>query len=165
MAAVRPDSRAVSGADAPVAFGRMARLLILLGAGGMILSTLLPWITIEGLGLDLGVLGVQTGVGERTVYGTDTSIWPLLVGGGLLVGALAVLKVARKLLIGLGLVVVVGGAGLLYYVANAVEIEGAGRGAIEEIVAQAIVSSSTGPGTPVLVASGIAIVAGALLAR
>jgi hypothetical protein len=143
----------------------MARTLLLVGAGGMVLSALLPWITIEGLGLDLGVIGATAGVGSDTVAGTDTSIWPLLVGAGVLVAVLAVLNVARKLLAALGLLVVVAGAGLLYYVANAVELEGAGRGAIEQIVAQTVVSSSTGPGTPVLLASGIAILAGALLAR
>lgn len=131
----------------------------------MVVSALLPWITIEGLGLDLGVIGARVGVGTRTVAGTDTAIWPVLVGVGVVVGVLALLNVARKLLIGLGLLVVVAGCGLLYYVANAVEIEGEGRGAIEQIVAQTVVSSSTGPGTPVLVASGVAIVAGALLAR
>ena len=131
----------------------------------MVLAALLPWITIEGLGLDLGVIGVETGVGRRTVAGTDTSIWPLLVGGAVLVAVLALLNIARKLLIGLGILVAAAGAGLLYYVANAVELEGEGRGAIEQIVAQTVVSSSTGPGTPVLIASGIAILAGALLAH
>lgn len=143
----------------------MARLLLLAGAAGMVLSALLPWITVEGLGLDLGVIGADVGVGTRTVAGTDTSIWPAIVAVGAVVAVLAVLNVARRLLIAVGLLVAVAGAGLLYYVSNAVELEGAGRGAIEQIVAQTVVSTSTGPGTPVLIASGVAILAGALLAR
>ena len=54
---------------------------------------------------------------------------------------------------------------LLYYVANAVELEAGKGNAIEKLIAEATITSSTGPGPPLLLASGVAIVAGALLAR
>jgi hypothetical protein len=142
-----------------------SRLLVLAGAAGMALSALLPWVTIKGIGLDLGVIGASTSLGARTVTGTDTSIWPLILAIAVVVAILAVLNLARKLLIALGLLVIVAGGGLLYYVSNAVEIETRGHGAIEQLVAQALITSSTGPGTPLLIASGLAIVGGALLAR
>jgi hypothetical protein len=141
-----------------------SRLLVLAGAAGMALSALLPWVTIEGIGLDLGVIGARTSLGARTVTGTDTSIWPLIVVVAGVVAILGVLNVARKLLIGLGLLVVAAGAGLLYYVSNAVEIETSGHGAIARLIADALITSSTGPGTPLLLASGFVIVVGGLLA-
>ncbi len=142
-----------------------ARMLLLAGAAGMALSVLLAWVTIGGIGLDLGPIGAEVAPGARTVAGIDTSIWPgILVVAGI-VAVLALLNLARKLLLVLGLLVVAAAGALLFYVSNVIEIEGGGRGAIEQLVAEAVVTSSTGPGTPVLLASGLAIVAGALLAR
>ena len=141
-----------------------SRLLLLAGAGGLGLSALLPWVTVNGIALDLGLLSAETSIGERTVNGTDTSIWPVLLGVGGVIAVLAVLNVARKVLLILGVLVIVAGAGLLYYVSNAVELETKGN-RIEELIADAVITSSTGPGVPVLLASGLAIVAGALLAR
>jgi hypothetical protein len=131
----------------------------------MALSALLPWVTIKGIGLDLALVGAEVSPGARTVSGIDTSIWPVILAVAGLVAILAVLKLARKLLLVLGLLVVAAGGGLLYYVSNAVEIEAEGRGAIEQVIADAVITSSTGPGTPLLIASGLAIVGGALLAR
>ncbi|MEY2513125.1 MAG: hypothetical protein QOJ89_483 [bacterium] len=143
----------------------VSRLLLLAGAAGMALSALLPWVTIKGIGLDLALVGAEVSPGARTVSGIDTSIWPVILAVAGLVAILAVLKLARKLLLVLGLLVVAAGGGLLYYVSNAVEIEAEGRGAIEQVIADAVITSSTGPGTPLLIASGLAIVGGALLAR
>jgi hypothetical protein len=143
----------------------VSRLLLLAGAAGMALSALLPWVTIRGIGLDLGLVGAEVSPGARTVSGIDTSIWPVILAVAGLVAILALLNIARKLLLVLGLFVVAAGGGLLYYVSNAVEIEASGRSAIEQLIADAVITSSTGPGTPLLIASGLAIVVGALLAR
>ncbi|MBA3746199.1 MAG: hypothetical protein H0W96_01740 [Solirubrobacterales bacterium] len=64
----------------------------------------------------------------------------------------------------IGLLVIVAGAGLLYYVSDAVELETEGN-RIEQLIADAVISSSTGPGVPLLLASGLAIAIGAALAR
>ncbi|HEV7808553.1 MAG TPA: hypothetical protein VGO80_22285 [Solirubrobacteraceae bacterium] len=143
----------------------VSRLLLLAGAAGVGLSVLLPWVTIRGIALDLGPIGAEVSPVARTVDGTDTSIWPLLVGAGALVAILGLLGVARRLLLALGLLVIAAGGGLLYYVSNVVEIEAGGRSAIEQLIANAVITSSTGPGTPLLIAAGLAIVVGALLAR
>ena len=143
----------------------VSRLLLLAGAAGVALSVLLPWVTIRGIALHLGPIGAQVSPGARTVHGADTSIWPLLLGAGALVAILALLGIARRLLLVLGLLVIAAGGALLYYVSNAVELEAGGRSAIEQLIAHAIVTSSTGPGTPLLIAAGLAIVVGALFAR
>jgi hypothetical protein len=142
----------------------VSRLLLLAGAAGMALSALLPWVTINGIGLDLGLVGAEVSPGARTVSGIDTSVWPVILAVAGLVAILALLKLARKLLLVLGLLVVAAGGGLLYYVSNAVELETDGRSGIEQLIADAVIKSSTGPGTPLLIASGLAIVVGALLA-
>jgi hypothetical protein len=145
--------------------GFIARPLLFAGAAGTALTALLPWVTVNGIALDLGVIGAQTSLGARTVNGTDTSLWPILLGAGAVVAVLAALNVARKLLLALGVLIVVAAGGLLYYVANAVEIEAGKGNAIEKLIAEAAITSSTGPGPPLLLASGAAIVIGALLAR
>jgi hypothetical protein len=93
------------------------------------------------------------------------AIWPLLLGAGALVAILGLLGVARRALLALGLLVIAAGGALLYYVSNVVEIEIGGRSAVEQLLANAVITSSTGPGTPLLIASGLTIVVGALLAR
>ncbi|MEA2220369.1 MAG: hypothetical protein QOJ35_2995 [Solirubrobacteraceae bacterium] len=144
----------------------VARLLLLAGAAGMALSALLPWVTIGGrLGLDLGLIGAKVTLGSRTVSGTETSLWPAIVGVAAVVAALAVVNVGRNLLLVLGLVVVAGGGALLYYAANVVDIEAGKRDPIQRALADALISSSVGPGPALLLAAGIAIVTGALLAR
>jgi len=136
--------------------GFISRIVLLAAAAGLLLAAVLPWVTIEGLALDLGPIGVEVPVGGKTVHGTDTSLWPVILG---------VLGVARKLLIALGLVVVAGGGALLYYLSNVIEIESSGSSKIEQALAQALITSTVGPGAPLLIAAGIAIVAGALVAR
>ena len=131
----------------------------------MALSALLPWVTIKGIGLDLGLVGAEVSPGARTVNGIDTSIWPVILAVAGLVAILALLNIARKLLLVLGLLVIAAGGGLLYYVSNAVELETDDRGPIAQLIADAVITSSTGPGTPLLIAGGLAIVVGALLAR
>jgi hypothetical protein len=144
----------------------VARLLLLAGATGMAVSALLPWVTVRGaVGLDLGAIGADVTLGSKTVSGTETSLWPAIVAVAAVVAILALLNVARRLLIALGLIVIVAGGALLYYVANVVEIEGDKRDAVQQALSDALISSSTGPGPGLLLASGIAIVVGALLSR
>ena len=142
----------------------VSRLLLLAGAGGIALAALLPWVTIGGLTLDLGIIGAEVSPGARTVSGTDTSYWPVLLGAGALVAVLALLNVARRLLIVVGAVAIAAGGALLYYVSNAVEIAAEGRSVVEQALANTLISSSAGAGPPLLMASGAAIVIGALLA-
>ena len=143
----------------------VARLLVLAGAAGVVLSAFLPWVSLEGLplGLDLGWLGVDLSPGGTTVSGTETSAWPVVAGVGALAAVLAVLNLARKLVLLLGLLVVAAGGGLLYYVLNVVEIETSGRTAVEQAVAGAAVTSSAGAGPFVLLAGGACILIGALI--
>ncbi len=143
----------------------VSRLLLLAGATGLALATVLPWVTIRGIELQLGPIGAEVAPGARTVNGTDTVLWPFLVGAGVIVAVLALAGIARKLRVVLGLVVIAGGGALLYYLSNVIDIETSNSSAIEKLIADAVISSSVGPGAPVILASGIAIVAGAVLAR
>lgn len=147
------------------AVASVSRILLLAGAAGLALTAVLPWVTINGLGLDLGVIGAEVAPGARTVNGTDTSLWPVVLGIGAVVAILALLNVARKVLLVIGLVAIAGGGALLYYLSNVIEIESGEGSQIEQLLTQALVSSSVGPGAPLLIAGGIAIVAGAVLAR
>jgi hypothetical protein len=145
----------------------LARILLLAGAAAMILAALLPWVTVRGpsLALDLGLVGARVSPGDRTIAGVDTSLWPVLAGIAVVVAALALLGVARRVLLVLGLLVVVTGAPLVFYMANVIDIETRGDSRLEQAAADALLSSSIGPGTPLLLAGGIAIVAGALALR
>ena len=141
------------------------RLLLLAGAAGLALSVLLPWVTVKGLSLslDLGVLGAQITPGSKTVAGVETSAWPFCVGVAVLVFVLTLLNVARKPLAVVGLLVTAAGGALLYYCAHVIDIETSDRGPIARALADALIDSSTGPGPPLVLASGIAILAGALM--
>jgi hypothetical protein len=145
----------------------LSRVLLLGGAAATLLAALLPWVTVNGprLSLDLGLVGADVSTGDRTVAGLDTSLWPVLAGVALVVAALALLGIARRALLVLGLLVTAAGALLLVYMANVVDIETKGSSALGQAAADALLTSSIGPGTPVLLAGGIAIVAGALLLR
>jgi hypothetical protein len=131
----------------------------------MALSALLPWVTVKGIGLDLGLIGVTTPIGAKTVHGTDTSYWPMLFGVAAAVAILALVNIGRRALLVLGVIVAAAGAGLVYYCSNAIELASSGSGAIKQALAEALISSSLGPGPPLLFAGGVAIVAGAALVR
>ena len=139
-------------------------MLLLAGAAGLALSVLLPWVTVKGPGLniDLGIVGAKVSSGSRTVAGVETSVWPFAVGIALLILVLTVLNVATKLLAIVGLVVTIAGAALLYYCANVLDIETSGS-TLKRAVSDAVLTSSTGPGPPLILASGLAILVGALL--
>jgi hypothetical protein len=139
-------------------------MLLLAGAAGLALSVLLPWVTVKGpgLALNLGVLGARVSSGSRTVAGVETSLWPFAVAIAVLVAVLTLLGVATRLLAVVGLVVTVAGAALLYYCANVLDITTSGS-AIKRAIADAVLTSSTGPGPPLILASGLAILLGGLL--
>lgn len=145
----------------------LSRVLLLGGSAATLLAALLPWVTVNGpaLSLDLGLVGAQATTGDRTVAGLDTSLWPVLAGVAAIVVALTLLGIARRVLLVIGLLVTVAGALLLAYMANVLDIETNGSNVVEQAAADALLTSSIGPGTPVLLAGGVAIVAGALLAR
>jgi hypothetical protein len=140
------------------------RLLLLAGALGLALSVLLPWVTVRGpaLNLDLGIVGAKVSSGSKTVAGVETSLWPFAIAIAAVVAVVTVLGVATRLLAILGLLVTIAGAALLYYCANVLDIETSGN-ALKRAVSDAILTSSTGPGPPLILASGLAILVGALL--
>lgn len=142
----------------------VGRLLLLAGAAGLALSVLLPWVTIKGPGLniDLGIVGAKVSSGSRTVAGVETSVWPVAVGLAALVAIVTLLGFATRLLAIVGVLVTLAGAALLYYCANVLDIETSGS-SIKRLISDAVLTSSTGPGPPLILASGIAILAGALL--
>lgn len=140
----------------------LGRLLAIAGAVGVILSVFLPWVTVSGTPLDvnLGLLSVDIVPGGRTVAGTGTSIWPVICGVGLLVGVLGLVPRAGRLLVVLGGLIGIAGAGLIYYVENIVRFKTDQHGAIVRLLANATITSTTGPGPPLLAASGLVILIG-----
>jgi hypothetical protein len=140
------------------------RMLLLAGALGLALSVLLPWVTVKGpvASIDLGIVGGEISSGSKTVAGVETSVWPFAVGIALLVVVLTILGVAARLLAVVGLLVTIAGAALLYYCANVLDIETSGS-AVKRAVSDALLTSSTGPGPPLILAGGLAILVGGLL--
>ena len=145
----------------------IGRVLVLLGAGAVALGAVLPWVTVKGLevSLDLGVVGASAVPGAETVAGSDTSLWPVLVGGAALVAILGLFGVVRWVLAGAGLILGLAGGALLYYVANVVEIETRDAGGLRREVLESLLTGSVGLGPPLIVAGGAAILAGALVGR
>jgi hypothetical protein len=145
----------------------LSRILLLGGACATLLAAVLPWVTVHGpsLDLDLGLVGARASTGDRTVAGLDTSLWPVLVGIAAVVALLALLGIARRVLLVLGLLVTAAGGLLLVYMANVIDFETRGDSGLERAAADALLSSTVGPGTPLLLAGGVAIVAGSLLLR
>jgi hypothetical protein len=145
----------------------LSRVLILAGAAATVLSAFLTWVTITGLGvvLDLGPIGAQLGLADGTVAGTDTSLWPAIVAVGALAGVLGLLGVGRSVLIVLGIATTLAGAALVYYMANVIDLETSGASDLEQLAADAVLDSSVGPGTPLLLAGGVLILVGALARR
>lgn len=144
----------------------LGRLLTLTGGIGVVASALLPWVTVAGtpLKLGLGLLSVDVVPGGRTVSGTGTSVWPIVVVAGLLIIALSLAPRAGSVLAVLGGLITIAGAGLTYYMANLVNLEAEKHGAIVRMLANATITSSTGPGPPLLAASGIVILVGGVAA-
>jgi hypothetical protein len=139
-------------------------MLLLAGAAGLALSVLLPWVTVRGpsVDLDLGVIGGRVSSGSKTVAGVETSLWPFAVGIAVVVVVLTILGAATRLLAVIGLLVTIAGAALLYYCANILDIETSGS-ALKRAVSDALLTSSTGPGPPLILASGLAILLGGVL--
>jgi hypothetical protein len=144
----------------------VSRLLLLAGAGGIVVATLLPWVTVAGISLqlDLGLIGAEVSPGGRTVSGTETSLWPVLAVVAAVVTILTALRIARRILLALGLLTMVGGGGLVYYTQHVIDIESSKHGALAQALAHAVLTSSTDAGPPLLLASGAAIALGALAA-
>lgn len=144
----------------------ISRILILVGAAAVAGSVTLPWAKVESAvpgikQLDFDLLGAKLSKPGMNVSGTDTNAWPFVVAVGVLVAVLAVLGLARKLLVLLGVVTTLGGAALLYYVLNVVDIKTEGNAL--QPVARAALDSSAGAGPMLLLAGGLAILIGALI--
>jgi hypothetical protein len=145
----------------------ISRVLVLAGAAATLGSVGLPWVTVEGMPtgldqLDLGLLGADVSPLSKTVSGTETKAWPVLVAVAVVVAALALFGLARKLILVLGLLTVVAGGGLLYYVLNVVDIETKGD-TLTNTLANAVLDSSAGAGPMLLLAGGLCILIGAIL--
>jgi hypothetical protein len=143
----------------------LSRILVLAGAAAMLGSVTLPWVTVKGAlpgTLNLDWLGADASPLSKTVSGTDTKAWPVVAGVAAVIAALALLGLARKLLVLLGLLTTLAGGALLYYVMNVVDIETKGD-TIKNTLATAALDSSAGAGPLLLLAGGLAILIGALL--
>lgn len=137
---------------------------MLVGAAAMLGSVTLPWVTVEGVpvNLDLGLLGADISPVSKTVSGTETKAWPVIAAVGVAVAILALFGLARKVLLILGLLTTVAGGGLLYYVLNVVDIETKGD-TLKNTLANAALDSSAGAGPMLLLAGGLCILIGAIV--
>jgi hypothetical protein len=143
----------------------ISRILVLAGAAAVLLSVGLPWVTVKGAlpdTLDLGLIGAEVSPLGKTVSGTETKAWPIVVAVGVVVGVLALLGLARKVILLLGLLTTVAGGALLYYVMNVVDIETKGD-TLKNALATMALDSSAGAGPMLLIAGGLAIAIGAVL--
>jgi hypothetical protein len=143
----------------------ISRVLMLVGAAATLGSVTVPWVTVKGAlpsQFDLGLLGADVSPLSKTVTGTETKAWPIVAAVGVAVAALALLGLARKLLLLLGLLTTVAGGGLLYYVLNVVDIETKGD-TLKNTLANAALDSSAGAGPMLLLAGGLCILIGALI--
>lgn len=145
----------------------LPRLLVLAGATATVLSVFLTWVTVTGLTvtLDLALAVADLGPEDRAVAGIDTVLWPALVAVGALAAVLGLLGVARPVLIGLGLLTTLAGGLLLAYMANVIAVETRGGSELERAAADALLDSSVGPGTPVLLLGGVLIALGGFAQR
>jgi hypothetical protein len=142
----------------------LSRVLVLVGAAAVLGSVTLPWVTVKGapVTLHLDLLGAGVSPLSKTVSGTDTKAWPIVAGVGAVVALLALLGLARKLILLLGLLITLAGGGLLYYVLPVVDIATRGN-TIKHTLATATVDSSAGAGPILLLAGGFCILIGALV--
>src|SRR5688500_8291347 len=143
----------------------LARLLILIGAGGVALAAVVPWVRVEpALPIQLDFLSVDVPAAGKTVSGTDTVAWPFLIGVAGLIGALVLLNKARKLIMLLGGLVVAAGGGLFYYLNDAVDFATRGedvRSQIENLAARNVLTDDPRIGPYLLIGSGLLILIGA----
>ena len=142
----------------------ISRAVVLVGALAVLGSVTVPWVTVKGapVTLHLGFLGANSSPTSKTVSGTDTKAWPVVAVVGAVVAALALLGLARKVVILLGLLTTLAGGGLLYYVMNVVDIETKGD-ALKHTLATAALSSSAGAGPILLLGGGLCILVGAII--
>jgi hypothetical protein len=149
----------------------LSKIFVLAGAAAVLGSVSVPWVTVKGaslpsrLTLDLDLLGTDVPLG-KTVSGTDTKVWPIVAAVGGLVAVLALLGLARKLILILGLVTTLAGGALLYYVLNVVDIATKGdsfKDVLANRAATTLLDSSAGAGPVLLIAGGLAILVGALV--
>ena len=143
----------------------LSRILVLAGAAAVIGSIAVPWVTVKGAlptVLNLGLIGADVSPFSKTVSGTDTQIWPIVAAVGAVVAVLALLGLARRVLVLLGLLITLAGGGLLYYVLNVVDLETKGD-TLKNTLATTALDSSAGAGPLLLLAGGIAILIGALI--
>jgi|GEM_PF-2490524 len=141
------------------------RLLVLAGAVGAALSVVLPWLQVRGALPRLSVLGAALGPGHRTVNGSDTSAWPVLVAAAALAGLLAVLGRARRVAVVLGALITLAGTGLVYYLQHVVDLRTAGKPALERDLAHLALDTSVQSGPFVLLAAGVLTTLGAMLSH
>ena len=143
----------------------LSRILVLVGAAAVLGSVTAPWVTVKGAlpaKLHLGLLGANALPTSKTVSGTDTKVWPIVVAVGGVMAALALLGLARKLLVLLGLLTTLAGAGLLYYALHAVDMATKGD-TLKHTLATAALDNSAGAGPVLLLAGGLCVLIGALI--
>lgn len=155
--------------DAPSAPPRRisaaGRVLTLVGAAMIALGAVLPWVVVEGVPLKLDWLDVRVPVSGREVSGTDTLLWPVLLGLAAVLAALGLFARAWRVLLGLGLLALVGAGALMYYLRNVIEIETSGRSALEQTLAEVAVRAPVQSGPYLLLVGALFTVAGALTRR
>jgi hypothetical protein len=149
----------------------LSKILVLIGAAAVAGSVSLPWVTIKGaslpsqFSLDLGFLGADAPLG-KSVSGTDTKVWPIVAGVAAVVAVLAIMGLARKVIVVLGLLTTLAGGGLLYYVLNVIDIQTEGeslKDVLANTAANTLLDSTAGAGPMLLIAGGLAILVGALM--
>ena len=144
----------------------ISKVLVLAGAAATLGSVTVPWVTVKGAvpagGLNLDFLGADVSPLSKTVSGTDTKAWPIVAVVAVAVAALAVLGLARKLLMLFGLLTTLAGGALLYYVLNVVDIE-TKENKVTNALATTVLDSSAGAGPLLLLAGGLCILVGALV--
>ncbi len=128
----------------------------------MVLAAFSPWADVNGP-IPLDLLGVDSKLGGQEVSGIDTPAWPVLLGIGAVIVAATFITKLMKLVMLLGFLLVLGGAGLVYYVQNAVEIETRDN-ELKQLVAERVVDTSTKIGPYMLLGSGAMILVGAAAA-
>ena len=143
----------------------LSRILVLVGAAAVLGSVTVPWVTVKGAlpaQLHPGLLGANASPLSKTVSGTDTKVWPIVAGVGAVVAALALLGLARKLLVLLGLLTTLAGGGLVYYVLHAVDLA-TKDDTLKHKLATAALDNSAGAGPFLLLAGGLCVLVGALV--